>query len=65
MNETIYIKDELQDTFRRIGVGLVKSINIYRVEGDRCFFTAGRGKFHMTKSEIREAQVPNPKSQVL
>lgn len=58
MNETVYINSELTENFRELGVGNnVTSIKIYRVEGDKCFFRAGSGKFWMTKSEIKSYQI--------
>jgi hypothetical protein len=60
MNETVYINSELQENFRELGLGNIDNIKIYRVEGDKCFFRAGRGKLWMTKAEIKSAQVPSP-----
>jgi hypothetical protein len=54
MNERIYIKEELKETFRVLGCGLVDYIDIYRVHNDKHYFTAGSGKFHMTKAELSE-----------
>ena len=52
MTERVYIKEELKETFCKLGVGIVDYIDIYRIEGDKVFFTAGRGKFHMTRTEL-------------
>jgi len=53
MNEVIYIKEELKNIFAKIGIGIVDSITIYRIEDDKYFFKAGqRGKFHLTKQEL-------------
>lgn len=57
MKERIYIKSELSETFRNLGCGLVDYIDVYRTHGDKVYFTAGTGKFHMTRGELREHRV--------
>lgn len=52
MNETIYINESAKEIFRNLGVGIVDFITIYRKEGDKLFFSAGTGKFHMLKEEL-------------
>ena len=54
MNERVYIKEALKETFRVLGCGLVDYVEVYRVQGDKYYFTAGSGKFHMTRSELQE-----------
>lgn len=54
MNERIYIKSELSETFRNLGCGIVDYIDVYRANADKVYFTAGTGKFHMTRSELNE-----------
>lgn len=52
MNERIYIKEELKETFRNLGVGIVDFIEVYKIVGDKIYFSAGSGKFHMTREEL-------------
>jgi hypothetical protein len=54
MNERIYIKEELKETFRVLGCGIVDYIDVYKVHGNKYYFTAGNGKFHMTRDELLE-----------
>lgn len=54
MNERIYIKEELKETFRNLGCGIVDYIEVYRTHADKLYFTAGSGKFHMTRSELED-----------
>lgn len=52
MNERIYIKEELKEMFRNMNLGLIDYIEVYRVENNKHYFTAGSGKFHLTKEEL-------------
>jgi len=54
MNERVYINSELSENFRNLGCGIVDYVDVYRVEGDKVFFTAGSGKFHLTKGELKD-----------
>lgn len=63
MNERVYINQILSETFRNLGCGLVDYIDIYRKEGEKLFFKAGNGKFHMTYSELKEYVIASPDSE--
>jgi hypothetical protein len=57
MNEQIYIKSSFKDELQNLKIGTVDYITVYRVEGDKVFFSANRGKFHMTKEELEEVRL--------
>ena len=57
MNEQIYIKSALKEELANLNIGPVDYITVYRVEGDKVFFSANRGRFHMTKAELEEARL--------
>lgn len=57
MTERVYINSELSDNFAKLGCGIVDYVDVYRIEGDKLFFTAGTGKFHLTKAELKEARL--------
>ena len=54
MKDKIYINEELKDMFKKMGCGIVDYIEIYKVENDKAYFTAGIGKFHLTLKELEE-----------
>ena len=47
MNEQIYIKSSFKNELENLKIGIIDYITVYRVEGDKVFFSANRGKFHM------------------
>ena len=57
MNEQIYIKSTFKEELENLKIGIVDYITVYRVEGDKVFFSANRGKFHMTKAELEEVRL--------
>lgn len=52
MIERVYINSELSENFRNLKCGIVDYVDVYRIEGDKVFFKAGTGKFHLTKEEL-------------
>jgi hypothetical protein len=54
MKHRVYIKDHLKETFANLGLGNVDHITVYRVEGEKYFFSAGSGKFSATKEEMAD-----------
>ena len=54
MKEPFFINEDLTETFRNLGCGNVKVVYIYRTHGDKIFFRAGTGKFHMTRDELNK-----------
>lgn len=42
MNTIIYINEEYQELFAKIGCGIVKQIEIYRKDSGKLYFTADR-----------------------
>jgi hypothetical protein len=57
MNEQIYIKSAFKEELENLKIGIVDYITVYRVEGDKVFFSANRGKFHMTRAELEEVRL--------
>jgi hypothetical protein len=57
MIERVYINSELSENFRNLKCGIVDYVDVYRIEGDKVFFKAGTGKFHLTKDELKEARL--------
>ena len=57
MNEQIYIKSSFKEELENLKIGIVDYITVYRVEGDKVFFSANRGKFHMTQAELEEVRL--------
>ncbi len=57
MKEQIYINSAFKSQLENLKIGIVDYITVYRIEGDKVFFSANRGKFHMTKEELEEARL--------
>lgn len=57
MNERIYIKSSFKAELENLNIGLVDFITVYRVEGNKVFFSANYGKFHMTMEELSDARL--------
>lgn len=55
MEERVYITEQFKQELLNLGCEAVDYINTYRVEGNKVFFTAGKCKFHVTKTELAEA----------
>jgi hypothetical protein len=58
MNERINITKEFANQLSDLGLGIVDHITIYKVEGDRYYFTANTGRLHLTHKELLEAKAP-------
>lgn len=58
MNQRIRltINDKAKQLFQKLGVGTVNYIEIYREEGNKIYFKAGNGRFHVTKEELADYQ---------
>lgn len=57
MNEQIYIKSSFKNELENLKIGIVDYITVYRVEGDKVFFSANHGKFHMTREELEDVRL--------
>jgi hypothetical protein len=57
MNEQIYIKSSFKTELENLKIGIVDYITVYRIEGDKVFFSANRGKFHMTREELEDVRL--------
>ena len=55
--ETIYITSAFKDNLKELGLGVIDHISIYKKEKDKVYFSAGKGKFHMTESELEEVKL--------
>jgi len=52
----ISINENYKQLFWKLGCGLVEYIEIYNEDGDKLYFRAGNGRFHMLRSELAEYQ---------
>ena len=58
MNEKIYITNEFKAELENLKCGFNDNyITVYKTEGDKVFFSAGRGRFHLTKGEVLDIKV--------
>lgn len=57
MNEKVYITSEFKDVLHNLKVGIVDYVTVYRVEDDKVYFSANRGKFHLTCAEFEEIKL--------
>ena len=55
--EVVYITKEFALNMKELGLGIIDKIYIYRREKDKVYFSAGKGKFHMTESELEEVKL--------
>lgn len=55
MEERVYITETFKQELVNLGCVAVDYIDIYRREGSKIFFQAGKCKFHFTKDELVEA----------
>ena len=55
MEEQVYITEAFKQELANLGCSAVDYITIYRTEGNKVFFSAGRCKFHVTKEELKQA----------
>lgn len=53
-NSKVYISSEFKANLENLGVGTVDYITVYRIEHDKVFFKANRGRFHLTTLEFEE-----------
>jgi hypothetical protein len=54
MNQLIKLNQRSKDMFANMGCGYIEHITIYRKEGNKIFFSAGNGRFHMLEEELKE-----------
>jgi len=52
----ISINDNYKQLFWKLGCGLVEYIEIYNEDGDKLYFKAGTGRFHMLREELADYQ---------
>jgi len=52
MNEVIYINTKAKDLFKKLGCGIIDTITIYRKDGNKLYFSAGNGRFHIEQQEL-------------
>lgn len=52
MTEIIYINEKAKSIFQKLGCGVIDTISIYRKDGNKLFFRAGNGRFHIEEHEL-------------
>jgi hypothetical protein len=57
MNDKVYITSEFKEILENLKIGTVDYITVYRIENDKVFFKANRGRFHLTLSEFEEVKL--------
>ena len=55
MEERVYITEAFKQELLNLGCQSVDYIDIYRREGGKIFFQAGKCKFNFSKEELKEA----------
>jgi len=55
MEERVYITETFKQELSNLGCQAVDYIDIYRKEGGKVFFQAGKCKFHFSKEELKQA----------
>jgi hypothetical protein len=55
MEDRVYITEQFKQELSNLGCEAVDYVKIYKVEGNKVFFTAGKCKFHLTKAELTQA----------
>lgn len=53
----ISINDTYKQLFWKLGCGQVEYIEIYNEDGDKLYFRAGCGRFHMLRHELTGYQL--------